>query len=231
MFVIELCMRAPSNLTSSLEQWLADAALPAAARLPGLLWADSYRPETGPKADPCVDDGPGPAGLLMLAFENLAAASEGLTDSAFRTNWALQPRGLSFSSTAFERLVFPVAGEIESQPLVAPFSYVVRYHRPAEDEAAFVRNYIASHAPMLGGLPFVRNVMCYLPHPWADPNGLPASSYMLGNEVVFDDHAAFSNAMASDFRQELRAHWREFPTFTGANTHYPMTRQRIKPVR
>jgi hypothetical protein len=33
--------------------------------------------------------------------------------------------------------------------------------------------------------------------------------------------------MASPVRHELRAHYHEFPRFTGANTHYPMTRRRL----
>jgi hypothetical protein len=50
---------------------------------------------------------------------------------------------------------------------------------------------------------------------------------MIGNEVVFDDIGAFNAAMASPVREELRAHYRAFPRFTGANTHYPMTRRRL----
>jgi hypothetical protein len=50
---------------------------------------------------------------------------------------------------------------------------------------------------------------------------------MLGNEVAFDDVAAFNRAMAAPVRQELRAHFRAFPPFSGANTHYPMTRRRV----
>ena len=49
---------------------------------------------------------------------------------------------------------------------------------------------------------------------------------MIGNEVVFDDVAAFNAAMQSEVRQELRQHFREFPPFTGRNTHFPMNRTR-----
>jgi hypothetical protein len=52
---------------------------------------------------------------------------------------------------------------------------------------------------------------------------------MIGNEVVFDDVGAFNRAMASPVRQELRAHFRAFPPFSGANTHYPMMRARLAP--
>jgi hypothetical protein len=50
---------------------------------------------------------------------------------------------------------------------------------------------------------------------------------VLGNEVVFDHVAAFYLAVASPVRQELRAHFRAFPPFSGANTHYPTLRTRV----
>ena len=50
---------------------------------------------------------------------------------------------------------------------------------------------------------------------------------MIGNEVAFDSIAAFNAAMQSPVRQELRAHFHEFPRFTGLNTHFPMNRTRL----
>jgi hypothetical protein len=53
---------------------------------------------------------------------------------------------------------------------------------------------------------------------------LEAPDYMIGNEAIFDDIDACNVAMASLVRQELQAHYRVFSAFTGANTHFPMTR-------
>jgi hypothetical protein len=50
---------------------------------------------------------------------------------------------------------------------------------------------------------------------------------MVGNEVVFDSPEAFNAAMASPVRLELREHFRNFPKFTGKNTHYPMMRRQV----
>lgn len=50
---------------------------------------------------------------------------------------------------------------------------------------------------------------------------------MIGNGAIFDDIDAFNVAMASPVRQELRAHYRAFSAFTGANTHFPMTHMRL----
>jgi hypothetical protein len=58
---------------------------------------------------------------------------------------------------------------------------------------------------------------------------MPAADYMLGNEVVFDHSEDFRAAMASQLRHELRAHFRQFPPFSGRNTHYPMNRRRVFP--
>jgi hypothetical protein len=107
----------------------------------------------------------------------------------------------------------------------------VRYHRPAADERAFIANYVASHPPLLATLPKTRSVLCYFPLArelsWKDPNGLASPDYMIGNEVVFDTIADFNAAMATPIRHELRRHFREFPPFSGRNTHYPMDRTRL----
>jgi hypothetical protein len=64
------------------------------------------------------------------------------------------------------------------------------------------------------------------------PELLSLDLYTLGNEVVFDDIAAFNAAMASPVRHELRAHFRQFPPFSGRNTHFAMDRRRapVAPV-
>ena len=67
--------------------------------------------------------------------------------------------------------------------------------------------------------------MCYFPLP-ARAAAVAPADYMIGNEVVFDDVAAFNTAMESPVRQELRHHFREFPPFSGRNTHFAMNRTR-----
>ena len=68
--------------------------------------------------------------------------------------------------------------------------------------------------------------MCYFPLPVA-ANDTAGAGYIIGNEVVFDDIAAFNAAMQSPVRQELRQHFREFPPYSGLNTHFPMSRTRV----
>ena len=57
--------------------------------------------------------------------------------------------------------------------------------------------------------------------------GVAAADYMIGNEVAFDSVAAFNVAMQSPVRHELRRHFREFPKFSGRNTHFAMNRVRL----
>jgi EthD domain len=196
--------------------------------LPELQALDLYTPAAVPGVDPYVDDGAAPAHLALLAFSSLGALDRAADHARFKTGLAALGTDI-LTCTAMRRSEHPVAGTDAPAPLSAQFSYVVRYHRPAEDETSFVQHYLDNHPPLLGRLPQIRNVLCYVPLPWRHPAGIPVADYMLGNEVVFDHHQHFSAAMASPLRHELRAHFRQFPPFSGRNTHYPMQRRRLWP--
>jgi hypothetical protein len=225
MFVFELACFGPSTAVSAARGW-HDGAAAAWRELPGLVSHDLYVGVDDAK-DPLVDDGPGPLLIAMLAFADAHALDDALTSGALAAPLAKLPDGVRAAGEAMECRHYPVAGAAAPADPRAPFSYVVRYHRPAEDEAAFIANYIATHPPTLAKLPGIRNIMCYFPLERPNPPTLAKPGYMLGNEVVFDDVPAFNQAMASPVRQELRAHFRAFPPFSGANTHYPMLRRRM----
>ncbi len=224
--VIEIACRAHAGQAAMARGWCEKEAIPAWCRLPGLTAFDLYVPSAGGARDPMVDDGSGPLFLMMLEFPNLAALEQAARSQNFAAPLKNLPFGHELSADAMERRFYPVTGETAAA-LSAPFSYSVRYHRPAEDEVRFVEFYLANHPPLLGRLPNIRNVICYLPVPGINPAGLPSADYMLGNEVVFDTIEAFNAAMASEQRRELRADFARFPPFTGANTHYPMNRRRL----
>jgi uncharacterized protein (TIGR02118 family) len=195
------------------------------AGLPELLSLDLYTPAGDKTADPYVQDGAAPAHFAMLAFASLEALDRAARQARFSAGLAGMSGSL-LTCTAMRRSDHAVGGADAPAPLDAPFSYVVRYHRPAQDETEFVRHYVETHPPLLARLPGIRNVMCYLPLPWRHDGGASAADYMLGNEVVFDDIAAFNAAMASPVRHELRTHFRQFPPFSGRNTHFAMHRRR-----
>lgn len=213
---------APSGLTGLVEfirHW---------AGLPELLFLDLYAPAAGSTADPYVDEGAAPSCLAKLAFPSLDALERASRGTRFKAGLAGLEKDV-LSCTAMRRSEHAVAGADAPALLTAPFSYVVRYHRPAEDEPVFVRHYLDTHPLLLGRLPRIRNVLCYVPLAWRHPAGIPVADYMLGNEVVFDHSDDFNAAMASPLRHELRAHFRQFPPFSGRNTHYPMDRRRLFP--
>ena len=224
--VFELACFGSASVAPAARDW-HDAAAAAWRELPGLLSHDLYVGVKEGATDPLVDDGPGPLLIAMLTFADEDALGKAIASAEFEQSIARLPDGVHAAGEAMECLHYSVGDAMAPAELRAPFSYVVRYHRPAEDEAAFIANYVATHPPTLARLPAIRNVICYFPLDRPNPPGLAKSNYMLGNEVVFDDVAAFNRAMASPVRQELRAHYRAFPRFAGANTHYPMLRTRV----
>jgi hypothetical protein len=224
--VFEMACFGPAGAARAARDW-HDAAAVTWRELPGLVSHDLYVGMTEGAKDPLVDDGPGPLLIAMLAFADEDALGDAVARAEFEASLARLPDGVRAAGEAMECRHYPVAAAAAPAELRAPFSYVVRYHRPAEDEAAFIANYVATHPPTLARLPGIRNIMCYFPLDRPNPPGLARSDYMLGNEVVFDDVAAFNRAMASPVRHELRAHYRAFPPFSGANTHYPMWRMRF----
>jgi uncharacterized protein (TIGR02118 family) len=219
-----VCAGAADRMTDAIA-W-ANRAAAAWTELPELAALDLYTPIDGGAHDPFVDDGAGPLFIAMPAFAAREALAAAITSPAFILSLGGRAHDLSWTGSAFERHFYPVAGEASAAPLTAPFSYVVRYHKPADDEAGFIRNYVDTHPPTLATLPGIRAVMCYFPLPVRSDAVAPAD-YMIGNEIAFDDIAAFNTAMQSPVRQELRRHYREFPRFTGLNTHFPMNRTRL----
>lgn len=210
--------------------WAESRLLPALKQATGLVALDLFTPEES--SDPYLDDGPGPVFMVQADFPDVASLQDALAEADVPT--LLQdrdgaPGGLTLSHEAMETVRFPVGGASEPAPRTAPLSYVVRYHRPAENEAAFVQHYISHHPPILGEFPGIRNVFCYTPVDWDDPTGLPGENLMLGNEVVFDSTDALNTALASDVRHKLREDYNTFPPFTGHNTHHAMARRQVFP--
>jgi hypothetical protein len=211
----------------AVRRWFETGPVKTWCELPELRGFDVYSPSPGEARDPYVNDGAGPCLLCMLSFSDETALRAAIGGPAFRRALAGLPASASTTADAMVRKFYSIEGEVGEQALEAPFSYMVRYHRPAEDERAFVENYIATHPSLLVRLPRIRSVLCYFPIAWSDPVGFPSAQYMLGNEVAFESIDHFNAAMESPVRHELRAHYRKLPPFSGRNTHYPMLRTRL----
>jgi hypothetical protein len=208
-FVYEIACTGDRGQEAAVQAWADRHAAPAWLALPGLSAVDLYRPVRGGTHDPFNNDGPGPLLMAMLQFATNENLQAGLSDPRFAQSLAGMP--VAATGTSFERRFFPVADTPNPGPLRAPFSYVVRYHHPAENVAEFVSHYVADHLPVDAGAFGM----------------LAPADYMIGNEVAFDSPDAFNAAMASPVRHELRAHFKSFPPFTGKNTHYPMMRWQL----
>jgi hypothetical protein len=226
-----LTFTGPAAAGDAFRSWFARAPSPALAGLNGLIAYDLYTPEAS--HDPYLDDGPGPLAMAQLYFPDLETLERALGSAAFPAAAArcqgTPVDGLGATHEAMAARFYPVGDQTAAAPLpsVPSCSYVVRYHRPAADEAAFVAHYVEHHPPLLGEFPKIRNVMCYLPIDWTDPVGVPRADYMLGNEVVFDTVDDLNAALRSDVRHKLRDDYKTFPPFSGHNTHYAMRRERI----
>ena len=225
-FVYEItCIGGPDQ-EGAVQAWADRDAAPAWTVLPGLTAVDLYQPVRGGTHDPFNSDGAGPLLIAMLQFPTQQQLEAALADPRFKQSVATRP-GVTATGTSFERRFYAVTGAPNPGPLRAPFSYVVRYHHPAENAEEFVSHYIADHPPILGKLPEIRSVLCYLPIEQTAAAILPPADYMVGNEVVFDSPEAFNAAMASPIRLELRAHFTSLPKFTGKNTHFSMVRRQV----
>jgi hypothetical protein len=234
----EVALRGEPHHRLHLQTWLRTHAREACAALPGLAHFDLYTPADGSSRDPYNNDGTGPLMMLMLDFVTRDALAAAIASGGVGAAVDAVAPDIAATGAAFERRYFPVGGDTTPGGLQAPFSYVVRYHRPADDEAAFIENYIATHPSTQAKLPGIRSIVCYLPLHDVRAHGqhqggrrvggrLQSPDYMIGNEVVFDHIDDFNVAMASPARHELRAHYHAFPRFTGGNTHHPMTRTRL----
>jgi len=210
--------------------WLKGAPAALFKAAPGLESLDLYTPERAAK-DPYLHDGPGPLAMLQAAFRSRRELEALLGSPAFRAAVIAPspapPDKVTAVHDAMEQRFYPVAGEARPGPLTAPISYVVRYQRPADNEAEFVSHYVAHHPQIQARFPGIRSIMCYVPIQWTDPTPIAPAGYLLGNEVVFDSVDALEASLNSPVRHELREDFKKFPKFTGRNTHYAMRRTRL----
>lgn len=214
----------------SVRAWLKGAPAALFKSAPGLETLDLYTAERAAK-DPYLHDGPGPLAMLQAGFGTQTALEAFLATPDFRATVVAPspapPDKVTAVHDAMEQRFYPVAGETQPGPLTAPVSYVVRYQRPAENEAEFVSHYVAHHPQIQARFPGIRSIMCYVPIKWRDPTPITPADYLLGNEVVFDSVDALEAALNSPVRHELREDFKSFPKFGGKNTHYAMRRTRL----
>ncbi|MCC5986664.1 MAG: hypothetical protein JJT95_03215 [Pararhodobacter sp.] len=200
---------------------LASALRAAGSDGPGRI--DIYLPAPESGNDPLKPRETAPDAIVIVEFDSRDALARAMLGGALGQAIGTLPEGAEVIATGFDRFYYPVP-DSPGTCAPAPISYVVRYHRPAEDEAAFRQLYIDSHPPVQAALPGIRAILCYLPLDDLAVPGVARGDYLIGNEVAFDAVADFNAAMLSPARHELRAHYDNFPPFSGRTSHVLMQR-------
>ena len=213
---------APATQSERLAGHFREAMTAFPAALADGLAVDLFLPEPEPVV--LFDDGPAPAAVLQFTVRTRDLLEILASDLWFRQSFLDLPAVMhSPSFRAFRVQPSAVAGEDSVQPRTAGLSFLVRYFGPMPDEEAFVDFYTAYHPPILGRLPGIRNVRCYLPEALPDTD-LPVTQARFINEVVFDDVADLNAALRSDVIKDLRADSARFPPY-GHSTHHAMRRE------
>jgi uncharacterized protein (TIGR02118 family) len=179
------------------------------AELPGAL---RYTPDRA--RDPYLDDGAAPQDVTQAYFDTL----EALEDAA---------RGLrEGTAEAMQVHRFDVPEPWKRRPQ-RWCTYLVAYEGPADDEAAWLSNYLEHHPPLMARLPGIRELEIYTPLEWRCPPQLRRVRHLQRNKVAFDSREALEAALASPVRMEMRADFARFPRYAGRVTHYAMTTERL----
>jgi len=125
--------------------------------------------------DPYLDDGAPPALVVQLYFAELDALQAALP--ALRRALG---EGASWEAMAVR--AFAVA-----QPAFGRCTYLVAYAGPAEDPDAWRAHYLAHHAPIMAGLPGIRELEIYAPiERDGEVDGWRRVRSLQRNKVAFD---------------------------------------------
>ncbi len=181
---------------------------------------DVYKAAPAPHGEASI-----PTFIVHVGFEDEASAQKCLGEPRLRQALAAGQNQFALTGELMRTHAFEIAGR-GPQPLIAPFSYVVRYMLPAPNVEAFQAYYMKMHPPILAAFRAIRNIFCYVPVEMKS-SPLRGAGYLIGNEVVFDSVSDFEKAMASPVRDRSKADVATFPAFSGLSAHYPMQRTRI----
>lgn len=216
----------PAGQQEPLQNWADEVFAPALGDtgLPHRI--EAYNPES--VKDPYLNC---ETGKLLIVEANFKAPDEltfSMGSARVRQALAGMPTGRNFRTTAeaFTVRHFPLI-DGSSPPRRARLSFVVRYYPPIEQPEAFINHYFDHHPPIMTHFPGIRNILCYIPIDWHDPNQITPLGSFLGNEIVFDSIEDLNTALASDIRHDLRADYYQFPPHEGVNSHHAMHRRTL----
>lgn len=208
-------------------------ALPAAERaalaallagIPSATGARIHTPST--TSDPYLNDGAPPSLVIETYFPSIAAL-----EAACQTKLHALPATLPslaaspVSEQAMALRTFPTPDQtIRQQPHC---TYLVAYEGPAENLPVWLAYYIESHPPIMARFPAIRQIEIASRVDWCSTLPFARADYMQRNKVVFDSSEALTAGLNSTVRHEMRADFKNFPPFSGGNTHYPMQTESV----
>jgi hypothetical protein len=185
--------------------------------------------------DPYLDDGPPPQLVLQLYFAELpdleaALARDGYLGVLLSRDAYPDLAGADVTQQAMLVRTFAVPEPAFRNAPEGPFcTYLVSYEGEAEDLNAWHGHYFSNHTKHMARLPGVRELEIYTGLDWVSFLPFRRVSLMQRNKVAFDSADALTHALNSPVRHELRACFRTFPPFTGANTHHAMESRVLLP--
>ena len=189
-----------------------------------------YTPEASKERVHDMDDLVPPALIVEISMDSQEAAEalvkSGQFQQFFNDKQRLDASAERIDVDVVEKIHFPLAGQDEVPARTAPMSFVVRYFGPVRDGSDFVDYYINHHPQIAAKFPGIRNVLCYMPIGWRDMDKVDDESFIVGNEVVFDDLESFKAALASEVFTELRADGENFEKW-GYSFHHAMHRELV----
>jgi hypothetical protein len=203
------------------------------AETPGLAKALIYTPSA--THDPYLNDGAPPALGLQLYFADIAAmeaalAPDGRLQALADGRMLPSLAGAEVTQQAMLARTYPVPDAQFSTPAGEPHcSYLVSYEGTAENLNVWLSYYIQHHPVIMARFPGIRQIEIFTRVDWCGFLPWKRVDYMQRNKVVFDSPAALTAALNSPVRHEMRADFKNFPPFSGDNTHFPMLTRVVLP--
>jgi hypothetical protein len=200
---------------------------------PRLLKAVVHAPATAD--DPYLDDGPPPALVLQLYFAELPELEAALARNGHLRVLTSRNEFPVLADADVTQQAMLVRSFAVSEPTLEnargePYcTYLVSYEGEAEDLNAWLDHYLGKHTKHMASLPGIRELEVYTRLDWVGFLPWPRVNFMQRNKVAFDSADALAHALHSPVRHKMREHYRGFPPFTGANTHYAMASRVLHP--
>jgi len=188
-------------------------------------------------SDPYVKDEAPPSLVLQLYFPQVHELEAGMSRSGHLGAIASKDEfpTLGTADVAQQAMLvrhFAVPDPVRKHAPGQPYcTYLVSYEGDAEDLNAWHSHYLANHTKHMAMFPGIRELEVYTRIDWVSDLPWTRVHFMQRNKVAFDSAEALTHALNSPVRHDMRADFRTFPKFSGANRHHAMATRIIEPER